>query len=53
VIVDITTFTEPSDPDFEEVSGLALAGLSLEEMRRYWALRHPSNKPLDSSKESA
>jgi len=48
--VDITAFTEPTDPDFAEFRGMAIAGLSLDEMRGWWRLKHLPQKPLDFSK---
>jgi hypothetical protein len=50
--VDITLFAEPTDPDFAELRGMAIASLSLEEMQYWWRQKHLLQKPLDFSKDT-
>ena len=49
-MIDVTTFVDPSDPDFLEIRAMAVAGLTLHEMQTLWMLKH-RQKTLDLSQE--
>jgi hypothetical protein len=47
--IDITTFVDPTDPDFAEIRGMAIAGFSLDEMRAMWRLKHSKRKVVSQN----